>query len=154
MTTLNRRPKSGKVKAPRAHGGPDADAIPRLSLAIRQIHDHNASSLSFEEHYRFAYNLVLHKRGHTLYNTVAELVVAHLEKQTLRLVVPSFPPSENSATGGNSVTANIASAAAGQLFLNNLKEIWDDHKICMGKLRDVLKYMVRPFVLAFRIALR
>ena len=34
-----------------------------LKEAIRQIHSHNASSLSFEELYRNAYNLVLHKYG-------------------------------------------------------------------------------------------
>ena len=34
-----------------------------LKHAIHQIHKHNASQLSFEELYRNAYNLVLHKVG-------------------------------------------------------------------------------------------
>lgn len=34
----------------------------KLSLAIREIQNHNASKLSFEEHYRYAYNMVLFKR--------------------------------------------------------------------------------------------
>ena len=38
-----------------------------LKKAIHQIHDHNASVLSFEELYRNAYNLVLHKYGDLLY---------------------------------------------------------------------------------------
>lgn len=34
----------------------------KLSSAIREIQNHNASKLSFEEHYRYAYNMVLYKR--------------------------------------------------------------------------------------------
>ncbi|GMK56833.1 hypothetical protein CspeluHIS016_0306730 [Cutaneotrichosporon spelunceum] len=33
----------------------------KLSHAIREIQNHNASKLSFEEHYRYAYNMVLYK---------------------------------------------------------------------------------------------
>ena len=39
-----------------------------LRKAIAEIHNQNASSLSFEELYRNAYNLVLHKHGELLYN--------------------------------------------------------------------------------------
>lgn len=38
------------------------DTWDRLSLAIKEIQNHNASKLSFEEHYRYAYNMVLFKR--------------------------------------------------------------------------------------------
>ena len=34
----------------------------KLSHAIREIQNHNASKLSYEEHYRYAYNMVLFKR--------------------------------------------------------------------------------------------
>jgi len=34
----------------------------KLSIAIKEIQNHNASKLSFEEHYRYAYNMVLFKR--------------------------------------------------------------------------------------------
>lgn len=46
--------------------GPDTsikDTWTKLSHAIREIQNHNASKLSFEEHYRYAYNMVLYKRG-------------------------------------------------------------------------------------------
>jgi hypothetical protein len=49
-----------------------------LKNAIHHIHAHNASQLSFEELYRNAYNLVLHKYGETLYNGVQGVVEAHL----------------------------------------------------------------------------
>ena len=39
-----------------------------LRAAIAEIHNANASSLSFEELYRNAYNLVLHKHGQLLYD--------------------------------------------------------------------------------------
>ena len=38
-----------------------------LKSAIGEIHNQNASTLSFEELYRNAYNLVLHKHGEMLY---------------------------------------------------------------------------------------
>lgn len=39
-----------------------------LKDAINEIHNQNASALSFEELYRKGYNLVLHKHGDLLYN--------------------------------------------------------------------------------------
>lgn len=38
---------------------PIEDMWKRLSNAIAQIQNHNISALSYEEHYRYAYNLVL-----------------------------------------------------------------------------------------------
>lgn len=32
--------------------------------------------------------------------------------------------------------------AAGEKFLNALKEAWEDHQLCMGMITDVLMYMV------------
>jgi len=37
------------------------DTWAKLSTAIKEIQNHNASKLSFEEHYRYAYNMVLFK---------------------------------------------------------------------------------------------
>lgn len=48
----------------------EADALEcwgKLESAIQQIHDRNASHLSFEELYRRAYTLVLHRYGAMLY---------------------------------------------------------------------------------------
>lgn len=135
--------------------------IESLTLAITQIQDHNASSLSFEEQYRHAYNLVLHRNGHLLYNTVAQLISEHLEKEARDKIIPAFPPSTNASSslavgtstqlGSASASGNVAAAAAGQLFLDRVRDLWDDHIACMGKLRDILKYMVSCFftLLAF-----
>ena len=47
--------------------------------AIYKIHSKQASQLSYEELYRTAYNLVLHKHGELLYNNV-KLTTADLLK--------------------------------------------------------------------------
>jgi cullin 3 len=138
-------PPSNRVQ----HTAAPAEILKNLSEAVRQIQQHNASKLSFEEQYRHAYNLVTTSQGHTLYNTVADLVSAHLEKEALDRIVPAFPPSTSSVTlasGSGNGAANIAAAAAAQIFLGRLVAVWGDHLMCMGKLRDVLKYMVSPCV--------
>ncbi|GAA5935658.1 cullin family protein [Sporobolomyces koalae] len=149
---------SGRVKAPRKQAEPMDNTLDRLKDAISQIHKHNASQLSFEEHYRYAYNLVLHKKGHLLYNAVAELIAQHLESETRSKIVPAFPHS--SAVASSSVAAaaagaastsaasaiggsneDVSRAAEGQLFLDRIRDVWDDHTACMSKLKDVLKYL-------------
>ena len=49
-----------------------------LKGAIHEIHKQNASGLSFEELYRNAYNMVLHKYGDMLYQGLKEVVDEHL----------------------------------------------------------------------------
>jgi cullin 3 len=61
-----------------------------LAKAIDEIYNRNASQLSFEELYRNAYNLVLHKHGTLLYEGVTEKINSHLTKTAERLSnVPS-----------------------------------------------------------------
>ena len=56
-----------------------------LGDAIDEIHHRNASSLSFEELYRNAYNLVLHKHGELLYSGVSDRLATHLIETVQRL---------------------------------------------------------------------
>ena len=56
-----------------------------LAKAIDEIYNRNASQLSFEELYRNAYNLVLHKHGTLLYEGVTEKINSHLNKTAERL---------------------------------------------------------------------
>ena len=49
-----------------------------LHNAIHEIHKQNASGLSFEELYRNAYNMVLHKFGDKLYQGLSDTITAHL----------------------------------------------------------------------------
>ncbi|KAJ7773239.1 Cullin-domain-containing protein [Mycena metata] len=64
-----------KIKPPRRHG-PDVSIDKTwadLANNIREIQNHNAPNLSFEENHRFAYNMVLHKQGEMLYRGVNQL---------------------------------------------------------------------------------
>ena len=61
-----------------------------LARAVDEIYNRNASQLSFEELYRNAYNLVLHKHGTLLYEGVTEKINSHLTEIAERLSnVPS-----------------------------------------------------------------
>ena len=98
-----------------------------LRHAIHQIHQHNASSLSFEELYRNAYNLVLHKYGELLYNGVQGVVADHLK-----------------------VVAQSCIDCPDDRLLEELKKQWDDHKTTMVMIRDILMYMDRNFVTQYK----
>eukprot|EP00613_Pedinella_sp_CCMP2098_P033057 CAMPEP_0171731480 /NCGR_PEP_ID=MMETSP0991-20121206/28962_1 /TAXON_ID=483369 /ORGANISM="non described non described, Strain CCMP2098" /LENGTH=829 /DNA_ID=CAMNT_0012326513 /DNA_START=87 /DNA_END=2577 /DNA_ORIENTATION=- len=94
----------------------------QLQAAIKQIHNKNASSLSFEELYRNAYNLVLHKHGDLLYRGVCDCVRDHLA----------------------SVAAGVSSKADEQL-LEGISTAWSEHQQTMMMVRDILMYMDRTY---------
>jgi len=96
-----------------------------LHDAIREIHRQNASGLSFEELYRNAYNMVLHKFGDKLYNGLTETITQHLQ----------------------AVAAEVQ-AANDEQFLPELKDKWDKHKLSSIMIRDILMYMDRTYVAA------
>jgi cullin 3 len=102
----------------------DAKSIwEQLKKAIQQIHDHDASQLSFEELYRNAYNLVLHKHGEMLYGGVCRAVRDHL----------------------TDVAKKVIRASDG-LLLRELAKEWEDHQQTMMMVRDILMYMDRTYV--------
>ncbi|CAD6190013.1 unnamed protein product [Caenorhabditis auriculariae] len=95
-----------------------------LKRAIQEIQNKNNSGLSFEELYRNAYTMVLHKHGERLYNGLKEVIISHLDKVREKIVV--------SITNGS--------------FLETLKEAWSDHTVAMVMIRDILMYMDRIYV--------
>jgi cullin 3 len=113
-----------------------SDNWDRLAQAIREIHKKNASILSFEELYRNAYNMVLHKNGDKLYDGVRGVITQHLEEVAVNQVVPAFPLSGASSSQTN------PNGAGGAAFLKVLKSVWEDHTTCMLMIRDILMYMV------------
>ncbi|KAG5638768.1 pre-tRNA nuclear export protein [Sphagnurus paluster] len=124
-------------KPPRKHGTSFSAERTWAELAnnIREIQNHDASNLSFEENYRFAYNMVLHKEGKMLYEGVKKLVAENLDMLAKDKVIPVFP------TGGNSDPMHRSQEA--DIFLKALRGIWDDHTSNMSKLGQILKYMDR-----------
>lgn len=136
-----RAPK-GKIKPPKKPNSADLqfnDNWERLAQAIREIHKKNASILSFEELYRNAYNMVLHKNGDKLYNGVRGVITQHLEEVAQAQVVPAFPLSGASSSQTN------PNGAGGANFLKVLKNVWEDHTTCMLMIRDILMYMDRVY---------
>jgi len=57
-----------------------------LKNAIQEIQKKNNSGLSFEELYRNAYTMVLHKHGEKLYTGLREVVTDHLVNKVCRFV--------------------------------------------------------------------
>ncbi|XP_057447618.1 cullin-3B-like [Lotus japonicus] len=94
-----------------------------LEHAINEIYNHNASGLSFEELYRNAYNMVLHKFGEKLYLGLVKTVTSHLRE----------------------ISQSIESAQ-GEVFLDELNRKWVDHNKALQMIRDILMYMDRTYI--------
>ncbi|RSH91470.1 cullin-3 [Saitozyma podzolica] len=106
--------------------------------------NHNASKLSFEEHYRYAYNMVLFKHGDQLYTGVKQLVAEHLDSLAEERIVPAFPRSSGTHGAGKlgGGAEAVERAMEGDRFLKAVKGVWEDHTGSMRKLKDVLRYMI------------
>lgn len=100
-----------------------------LKSAIQEIQKKNNSGLSFEELYRNAYNLVLHKKGDMLYEGVKVVIREHLEDKVRKEVL----------------------GALNNQFLSVLNQEWSDHHTSMIMIRDILMYMDRIFVTQFNV---
>ncbi|PWA94803.1 Cullin [Artemisia annua] len=94
-----------------------------LEHAINQIYNHNASHLSFEQLYRNAYNMVLHKFGETLYTGLISTMTSHLTAMSQCI--------ENTH---------------GEMFLEELNSKWTDHNKALHMIRDILMYMDRTYI--------
>lgn len=91
-----------------------------LKNAIQEIQKKNNSGLSFEELYRNAYTMVLHKHGEKLYAGLREVVTEHLVHKVRQDVLDSLNNN----------------------FLQTLNKAWNDHQTSMVMIRDILMYMV------------
>ncbi len=94
-----------------------------LKNALTEIYHKNASALSFEELYRSSYNLVMYKFADLLYRNITETVKGHLEE-----------------------VAKPVEVAHDDVFLEVLNSTWNDHRMSMNCVRDILLYMDRTYV--------
>ncbi|KAJ7035018.1 Cullin-domain-containing protein [Mycena alexandri] len=124
-----------KIKPPR-RVLPLHDTWADLANNIREIQNHNAPNLSFEENHRFAYNMVLHKQGEMLYRGVNQLVAENLDHLANSQVVPAFPSGASDGT---------MQSQEAEMLLKALRNIWDDHTSNMVRLGQILKYMDRVY---------
>lgn len=95
-----------------------------LKSAIQEIQKKNNGGLSFEELYRNAYTLVLHKKGDLLYEGVKQVIKEHLEGK---------------------IRLDVLNSLNNQ-FLQVLNQVWSDHQTSMMMIRDILMYMDRIYV--------
>lgn len=91
--------------------------------AIQKIYDQQASQLSYEELYRTAYNLVLHKQGDMLYEKVKSTTLDMLEPIAKRLV--DLPDD---------------------VIDEEITKVWDTEKYVIIMIKDILLYMDKNFV--------
>jgi cullin 3 len=125
-------------------GGDDFDKSWRtLSTAFTEIHNKNASQLSFEELFRSAYKLVLKKRHEDLYGKVADFERAWLRDTIKPRVAYTITPAVLVGAAGQAtdVQANER-RLAGERFLVCSKDAYQDQHMCMNMITDVLMYMV------------
>lgn len=95
-----------------------------LKSAIQEIQKKNNGGLSFEELYRNAYTLVLHRKGDMLYEGVKQVIKTHLQDKIRDDVLNSL----------------------NNQFLQVLNQVWSDHVTSMVMVRDILMYMDRIYV--------
>ena len=91
--------------------------------AIHKIYAKEASTLSYEELYRTAYNLVLHKHGEILYQGV--------RNTTIELLQP--------------IVEKLNKCSEDDL-IRRINEIWKDIKLSIVMIKDILMYMDRNYV--------
>ena len=96
-----------------------------LKDAIHEINHHNASGLSFEELYRNAYNMILHRHGQKLYDGLVDVLTTHLKR----------------------VATEVTNTPGEEYFLAELDRRWKNHVKSMQMIRDILMYMDRIFVI-------
>jgi cullin 3 len=135
------------------HGaGDDFEAMwAILQSALREIHEKNASKLSFEQLYRASYKIVLKKQGERLYDRVKEYEEQWFGSQVMptirRLITSNLV---NITTSGISAAAANERRVTGEEFLKGLKASWEDHNTVMNMTTDVLMYMDRVYCADFR----
>ncbi|KAF8383258.1 cul-3 [Pristionchus pacificus] len=95
-----------------------------LQDAIKEIQRKNNGGLSFEELYRNAYTMVLHKHGEKLYNALRDVVREHLR---------------------NAIRKRVG-ATMDDRFLETLNSAWSEHTTAMVMIRDIFMYMDRVYV--------
>jgi cullin 3 len=124
-----------------------------LQAALREIHEKNASKLSFEQLYRASYKIVLKKQGDRLYDRVKEFEEQWFGSQVMPAIRKLITSNlVNITLSGVSGTTANERRVTGEEFLKGLKASWEDHNIVMNMTTDVLMYMDRVYCQDFRKA--
>ncbi|KAL2193761.1 Cullin [Corynascus similis CBS 632.67] len=118
-----------------------------LKGALTDIHNKNATRLSFENLYRASYKIVLRKKGELLYDSVKAF-----EEKWFRDYV--LPPIAGLVSGNLISIALLQTAGSsaherretGERFLRGIRSTWEDHNMSMNMVADILMYLERTYV--------
>lgn len=91
--------------------------------AIHKIYAKQASTLSYEELYRTAYNLVLHKHGEILYQGVRNTTIELLQPIVHRLA-----------------------RCSDEDLIKKINQVWAEVKLSIIMIKDILMYMDKNYV--------
>lgn len=117
-----------------------------LRGALTDIHNKNASQLSFENLYRASYKIVLRKKGQLLYERVKAF-----EEEWFRVHVL---PRIAELVSGNLVSIVLLQMQGpsaherremGERFLRGIRSTWEDHNTSMNMIADILMYLERTY---------
>lgn len=95
----------------------------RLRDAISEINNRNTSNLSFEQLYRFSYNMVLHRHGDVLYDGLVNLLTTHLAGVATEIREQNPP-----------------------MLLAETQRQWKWFSLSLAHVRDIMMYMDRHYV--------
>lgn len=109
------------------------------------MHTHNASNLSFEVVYRFAYKIVLKKRGDEFYQRFKEFEKLWL-KNTVGPDVHTFvTPHLLTSNHSGQPTSVTERRAQGEKLLAKVSDAFKDHQQVMNMTTDVFMYLDRVY---------
>lgn len=113
---------------------------------MREIHEKNASKLSFEQLYRASYKIVLKKQGDKLYENVKAYEEEWFATQVMPAIRKLITVSLiNITLDSISATTTNERRTTGESFLKGLKISWEEHNTCMNMTSDVLMYLDRVY---------
>ncbi|KAK4672616.1 hypothetical protein QC763_104610 [Podospora pseudopauciseta] len=118
-----------------------------LQSAMTDIHNKNASKLSFENLYRASYKITLVKRGEELFEKVKEFETEWFHKHIIpgvdELVRNNLP---SIALIQLATSSSHERREAGERLLRGIRKIWEDHNTSMNLIADMLMYLERSCV--------
>ncbi|KAK3393476.1 Cullin [Podospora didyma] len=119
-----------------------------LRNSMTDIHNKNASTLSFEQLYRASYKIVVKKKGGQLYENVKtfeeEWFQNHILPQISELITNNLVSVALVQQPGSSAHERRQTA---EKFLRGVKSSWEDHNMSMNMIADILMYLDRTYTL-------
>lgn len=117
-----------------------------LRGALTDIHNKNASKLSFENLYRASYKIVLRKKGQLLYEKVKEFEEewfrVHVLPRIVELLTSNLVNIALLQVPGSSTHER---RETGERFLRGIRSTWEDHNMSMNMIADILMYLERTY---------